>query len=179
MNKILLLFAFCLTGLLFSCEDEYKQITPTVADQEISFTIEGQKQTFRGLPSSNEGTGLFTYDANSPENNELRISRAEGTTTVTIVASNLPIKKVDGALKYASSASSSTNITITSTEMSGSIYCPHVEGTDKMDYDGLVKFEAITADGHLVGTFSSGKRLDGNPKLEEGKIDVKLNVQER
>ncbi|OAV42630.1 hypothetical protein [Lewinella sp. 4G2] len=181
MRTLVFCLSFCLSAAFFSCENEYENVVPTIEDQEISFTVDGQSVSFKALPDAQTGPGAIEYDGDQPSTNRLSVARADatGNTTINITANNLPLAKTDNGLDYVGQTTTPATIVIRSTEMSGSIYCPHVEASDVMTYEGQISFEKIAADGTLKGTFSSGKRRDGNPKLEAGVIDVKLSVTER
>ncbi|NJC26736.1 hypothetical protein [Neolewinella antarctica] len=173
------LLAFLAIGL-FSCENEYENIYPSIADQEISFKVDGQAQSFKTLPNTYGPGSVFTYEGANPGSNFLDMARAseDGTTVITISAKDLPVEKAAGQINYVGRGLTPATITITSTEMSGSIYCPHYEGTDEMTYQGFIRFDNIDAAGALKGEFSSDKRDDSNPELRDGSFDLKLGVTE-
>ena len=187
MRNISFLLTAFIAVFLFSCENEYENIYPEIATQEISFKVDGTSQSFKALPSNNYYSSYgrydnaFQYNPELPTSNTLRMIRSssDGNTTITISAENVPVEKVAQGFKYAGQGETAATIVIESTEMSGSIYCPHYEGSESLTYEGFVAFDAIDGDGNLKGTFFSSKRLDDNPKLEEGNVNVQLSVQER
>ena len=170
----LILSAFALT----SCEEDGAgYVYPTIEDQFVSFSVSEEVQSFRGVVSSYRGDNSVNISPNDPSQNELRIIRSsqDGQTTIELRASNLPLQKQGEAYVF-SRPSGAATVTIRSTEMSGGVYCPHVDDVESLTYDADVYLERIDADGTVTGSFGAKAPTASLPSLKDGKLAVKLSL---
>ena len=178
MRYLTLFTLLFFTGLfLASCEDEVGYINPSIEGEFIKFSVDGQSQEFKAV----ETASVLSVRADEPARNTLSLSRtsADGLTKISISASGLPVTKQADQYVVTDNVVVPTNVKVTSTEMSGSIYCPHYEGGDEMTYEGTLRISKIGADGIATGTFSSQAKNPDVPSLSNGAYRVKLQVVER
>ncbi len=163
--KSLLSFSLLLGGLmcLTSCNQKATYEVPVIADQHISFTIDGQPMV---LSSVSEWGADYNALHISDVSNTLSLSRnsSDLTTTFYISAENLPLELKSGGVVILRDEFVPAIINVLSAEMTGSIYCPHtIDGTGQsIQYEGMVKVEEFTSDGRMKGSFKSDPSATDN-----------------
>ena len=179
MKNILALLLMCLTALLLnSCAQEATYTVPSIADQYISFTIDGQSMTLSSIsaeayePSSLQIGSSHSYI-------ELSRNSSDLTTRFTITAEDLPLELKSDGIAVLSEIFVPAMITVTNEEMSGSIYCPHtLEGSETITYEALLLIEQVTAENRVIGRFKTDPAANENAvAITDGTFDLVVPVR--
>lgn len=164
MKSLLNLTLFCLAvAMLSSCPQETKYEVPAIADQHISFTIDGQTQVLRSISNeAYEQSALLFLE----ENNFLTLARNSNdlTTRFGINAENLPLELDGDLVVLRTKTFVPAVVTVIGAEMSGSIYCPHTEGgpNEIVEYQALIRVDEFSADGRIKGVFKTDPSAPDN-----------------
>lgn len=178
MKNVRYLVLFFLALATASCSQRATYEVPMIADQFISFTIDGQPITLRSVDvQAYEPNNLFFRN----DNNSLSLSRnsADLTTRFTIYAENVPLTQKRDGPSVDRQAYVPATITVISAEMMGTVYCPHtVEGTgEAISYRGLIRVESIDDDGRIRGSFKTDPAATDNVvTITDGTFDLLTNI---
>ncbi len=173
-------YLFCLAGLAFtSCESTSSYQLPTVPDEFINFTIDGQDITLNAIEGTGQRNNYVTFYSDGNNNINLSRTSPDKTTKMRISGINLPLVKSGDELSYVGSAYSPVTITVSGNSMSGSIYCPHVEDAQSVTYEGLLRIEEITKAGIMTGAFKSSPGVEGNVvEVENGTFQLGVIIND-
>ncbi|MEM9526696.1 MAG: hypothetical protein AAGA31_08820, partial [Bacteroidota bacterium] len=109
---------FCLLLLtITACEDSAVVTLPTIEDQHISFTIDGQQQSLRGVDESTLYVTALTINTATEENRlYLRRMSADNEVVLSITAENIPVRKLEKGMAYAGETYSPATIEVETSE---------------------------------------------------------------
>lgn len=179
MKNLLTLVMISLTAVLLnSCAQEATYTVPSIADQFISFTIDGQPMTLNSISAdAYEPSSLQVGSSNSYI--ELSRNSSDLTTRFTIMAEDLPLELKSDGIAVLSETFVPAMITVTNEEMSGSIYCPHtLDGSETITYEAFLLIEQITAENRVVGRFKTDPAANDNAvAITDGKFDLVVPVR--
>ena len=163
--------------LLFAaCEHEGEFTLPSIADQHITFSIAGQEQRFTSLDSNgNPDDVLFDSGADGTSVLSVRRNSADYETRIQLHAPAVPVAHKSSGYVLTGQEWVKANVIVTTSSMTGSLYCPHSEpGTrDQISYEVLLRVETLGADGTLTGSFRNDPAATGNAvAVEDGSFAV-------
>lgn len=175
-------YLLCLSAFAFTaCESTTAYELPTVADEFINFTIDGQEISLNAIDGSGQNDNRISFYGNEDGDNSLSLSRtsSDRTTRMRISGLNLPLAKDGDEISYVGRAYSPITIVVSGNSMSGSIYCPHVEDAEFVTYEGLLRIDEITKGGKMTGTFMASPDEEDNPaELENGTFQIGVIVND-
>ncbi|MEM9929347.1 MAG: hypothetical protein AAF840_05990 [Bacteroidota bacterium] len=163
--------------LIASCGQETFYTVPSIDDQFISFTIDGQPMTLSSI--SRDG-----YEPSSLQIGEsgsyLQISRnsSDLTTEFTITSRALPLEQKPAGVEIMCAEFVPATRRVRTEEMTGSLYCPHTSPESGIiTYEGLVVVDQVTGDNRVVGRFKTDPEAAGNAvTIENGKFDLVIRI---
>lgn len=182
MKHVVLTLCAALALVLFSCgEDEVGYQFPESSSEHITFTIDGQEQVLRGLggPYSNTNPNRIRIDDTPGYNNSVSLMRsnASNSTRLRITGRDLPLVREDGSVSWQGEDFVPVTITVSGNEMSGSIYCPHVEDATSVTYEALMVIDKVNESGIVSGRFKTDPDASGNAaQLTEGSFYLAVNI---
>jgi len=151
----------CVAALFFTaCENETAYELPVIADEFITFTIDGQDITLDALP--NAQVSYTNHLQTSSGNLDITRASRDRTTTMRIIGRNLPVTGSGDDFRFNASGYVPIEITVYSNFMSGSIYCPHPEDDTRVTYQALLRVEEISKQGVMRGAFRTDPNAAGN-----------------
>lgn len=171
---LLLLFVFALSA----CESTDTIILPEIADQYISFKIDGQEQRLSSIGEDGRDRSFFIFAGNSDANSmALYRYSSDGRTALRLIADNLPVVEKPSGRVFDGDGFAPATMVVTSTSMSGSFYCPHEEVGDAVVYDILLRFDSWSEDGRMRGSFKANPDADNIVSITDGRFDLDINQE--
>lgn len=166
-----------LLGLLCQgCESEFAYETPALSDQHITLTIGEEVRTFRHLGADDYGTIGESYltPARGSAPNRLHLERAsaDGQTVVILEATGMPLTDSEDTQTWTGNDWAEATITIRSSEMSGSLYCPHTDARNEVSYPIKLHFDRYEKNSRMTGSFTSSADRPSAVTFREGSFDV-------
>jgi len=147
--------------------------------RHLSFTIDGQQQRLSAVTEFALRETSLRIDPTT-ENNRLEIHRmsSDNNVSLSLTADNIPVRRLEKGMAYEGNSYTPATIWITSSQLSGSLYCPHEEDGMSMSYRALVRFDSFDETGRMKGTFMT-QTDQGNPvELTDGTFDLHVNLRE-
>lgn len=170
--RFIYLTLFAAVMAFASCENETAYEVPVLADEFMTFSIDGQEITLNAISgSTGYANDLEINDSDNPGINRLRLERASRdlSTRMTITARDLPLTKNGDDFSFNYPGYVPATIAVRSNYMSGSIYCPHVEGLESVTYEGLIRIEELTKEGTVKGRFmTDNDATDNAARIDNG-----------
>ncbi len=178
MKNLFVLAMFSLTCLVFSsCTQEATFTVPSIADQFISFNIDGQAITLNSVSAQAYEPNQLQF-SNGRSYLSLSRNSSDLSTTFTITAVDLPLEMKSEGVVILREVFVPAVIEVSSLEMSGSIYCPHpINGTPSVAYDALIKLERVAGENRFQGSFMTDPAATDNiVTITEGKFDLVVPI---
>jgi len=165
---------FICTVLFTACENETIYEYPIVADEYIAFTIDGQETKLNSLIGQNQYYNRLDIYTDRPDHNHLYLTRSsvDGSSTMVIRGENLPIIMGNKQAEFNAAGYAPVTIQVRSSRMSGSIYCPHEEDGNTIEYAALFRFDDFTEAGIMSGTFMTDAAADNPVTLKDGHFSL-------
>lgn len=167
-------------GVLFTaCENETSYEYPALADEHMTFTIDGQETRLNSLLGQDQYYNQLDINYDQPDHNQLNLTRtsADGSTTMFIRGNNLPIVRGSKQAIFDATGYAPVTIQVRSSRMSGSIYCPHEEDGNTIEYAALFRFDEFTEAGKMSGTFMTDPAADNAVTLTDGSFSLFVAVR--
>lgn len=170
---------FLLLVTVAACEDSAVVTLPVIEDQHISFTIDGQQQSLRGVDEATLYINALTINTATEENYlYLRRMSSDNEVVLSITAENIPVRKLEKGMAYVGETYSPATIEVRTSEISGGIYCPHEENATFMTYEALLSFDSFDENGRMIGSFRTKEGADNPVELLNGTFDLHVNLRE-
>lgn len=162
-----------------SCENETAYEVPVIADEFMTFSIDGQEITLNAIGESSSYYNKLQIHNDRPNHNRLRMQRTSRdlTTTMTITGSDLPITKQNDAISFDADGYVPVEISVRSNYMSGSIYCPHEEDAQRITYQALLRLDSVSKEGVVKGKFMTDPEVAANAAIiENGSFTLAISL---
>ncbi len=179
--KHLILLLLC-TVIFVNCADTGGYVYPTLADEHMTFSIDGQEIVLNGLTYADRYYNKLEIFGSNPSDNFLLLTRssADGETTMFLQGRDLPIRKEEKALFFTSEGYAPVTISVTTNSLGGSIYCPKAENRTSFEYQALLRFDSYDTDGRMTGTFMTDPAATNNPvNMTNGSFSLFVKTEDR
>lgn len=180
LRLLLLTLLISILALLSACgESETTFQLPVSPDEHISYTIDGQEISLRSFSSSIRWERNYLDLNRWDGRNELRMTRTneDRSITMTIIVEDVPVTREGDGFSFLSEDPVAATIRVEGFEMSGGLYCPHVEeDTDAVEYQANVRLTKLNSTGLVTGTFATDPAAGNAAELEEGTFRLAVDI---
>ncbi len=171
MRNIVLLLFFVLS--LTACESSNIVILPEIAGQFISFKIDGQEQRLSSLRVDGVNQSVLVFSSNGVSNSlSLYRYSSDGNTALRLKATDLPVIQKPTGPVFDGDGFTPATMLVSSSSMSGSFYCPHLEVGEAVSYGVLLRFDSLDENGRMRGTFKEDPNADNIVHISDGRFDL-------
>lgn len=157
--------------MLAGCESEvYTYESPALASQYVSYTINGEERLLNAVNNSRQ-SAIFAMSDDAGDLYLQRLS-TDNRFEIIIEAFDLPIREKFTGIEYDATEGRPATVTVRSTSMEGTVYCPHEAEMTSVVFPVLLKFSSLDPAGRMRGTFEAYDVSEGSVTLTNGVFDL-------